>query len=188
MFFSTDCTCRQQAFPPPRPGPPQVLQYANVETFIVFRSSTPLLVSVLDYLFLNRELPSWRSFACLLALLLGAAGYVATDAGFRIEAYAWLGVWYSFFLFDAVYIKHVCDTVRGAPGAFLHAPLPCTDAGWTGSMLILGKRLEYVHNLSMQRPPVEGSAVLQCVVSRRHRCRQTTHSTQLSPPYRRRSP
>lgn len=36
------------------------LQYANVETFIVFRSSTPMLIAVLDYFFLGRELPDHR--------------------------------------------------------------------------------------------------------------------------------
>jgi len=39
----------------------QVLQYSNVETFVVFRASTPLLISLADYAFLGRELPSMRS-------------------------------------------------------------------------------------------------------------------------------
>lgn len=38
----------------------KTLQYANVETFIVFRSSTPMLIAVLDYFFLGRELPDRR--------------------------------------------------------------------------------------------------------------------------------
>ena len=36
------------------------LQYANIETFIVFRASTPILISVLDFFFLGRELPNFR--------------------------------------------------------------------------------------------------------------------------------
>lgn len=35
----------------------KVLVYSNVETFITFRSSTPLVLSVFDWLFLGRELP-----------------------------------------------------------------------------------------------------------------------------------
>merc|ERR1711871_1296903 len=35
----------------------KTLQYANVETFIVFRASTPIAISICDYLFLGRELP-----------------------------------------------------------------------------------------------------------------------------------
>jgi hypothetical protein len=35
----------------------KVLVYSNVETFITFRSSTPLVLCIFDYLFLGRELP-----------------------------------------------------------------------------------------------------------------------------------
>ena len=42
------------------------LQYANVETFMVFQLSTPLVVSIADYLLLGRKLPSPRSWGCLL--------------------------------------------------------------------------------------------------------------------------
>ena len=50
------------------------LQFANVETFIVFRAATPLIISVCDYFFMGRELPGCRSACCLLALLGGAVG------------------------------------------------------------------------------------------------------------------
>ena len=40
----------------------KTLQYANVETFIVFRSSTPILIAFLDYVFLGRQLPNMRSW------------------------------------------------------------------------------------------------------------------------------
>jgi len=90
----------------------KTIQHANVETFITFRSSTPLVISICDFIFLGRELPNGRSWACLLGLLCGAVGYVMTDAGFRVEAYYWLAAWYVCFTFDTVYIKHVLDTVK----------------------------------------------------------------------------
>ncbi|KAG2450957.1 hypothetical protein HYH02_004229 [Chlamydomonas schloesseri] len=90
----------------------KVLQYANVETFITFRSSTPLLLSLCDFVWLGRALPSARSWGCLVVLLGGAVGYVAVDADFRLSAYTWLALWYGFFTFDTVYAKHVVDTVR----------------------------------------------------------------------------
>ncbi|KXZ45377.1 hypothetical protein GPECTOR_55g283 [Gonium pectorale] len=90
----------------------KVLQNANVETFITFRSSTPLVLSLCDYLFLGRALPSGRSWACLVVLLGGSLGYVLSDADFRIHAYYWLMLWYVFFTFDTVYVKHMCDTLR----------------------------------------------------------------------------
>lgn len=50
----------------------------------MFRSSTPLVIALLDYAFLGRELPSLRSWASLLLLLVGAFGYVMYDANFEV--------------------------------------------------------------------------------------------------------
>jgi len=88
------------------------LQYANVETFMVFRFSTPLVVSIADYLFLGRRLPSAQSWACLLALLVGAFGYATTDSSFEIKGYTFCAVWYVIFCIDQIYLKHVINTVK----------------------------------------------------------------------------
>ncbi|KAG2498722.1 hypothetical protein HYH03_003462 [Edaphochlamys debaryana] len=90
----------------------KVLQHANVETFITFRSSTPLVLSLCDYFFLGRMLPSLRSWLSLVVLLAGSVGYVMVDADYKIDAYYWLLLWYAFFTFDTVYVKHMCDTVK----------------------------------------------------------------------------
>jgi solute carrier family 35 protein len=90
----------------------KILQNANVETFIVFRSSTPLMISVADYLFLGRELPDARNWGCLGLLLAGAVGYVVNDKFFRVDAYVWVLVWFAVFSFDQIYIKHKVDTVK----------------------------------------------------------------------------
>ena len=87
----------------------KTLQYANVETFIVFRASTPCAVSIADYLFLGRELPNAKSTASLAGLAVCAYLYVKSDAGFHVIAYTWLAVWYLAFLIDQIYIKHVVD-------------------------------------------------------------------------------
>uniref|UniRef100_A0A7S0WX23 Sugar phosphate transporter domain-containing protein n=1 Tax=Pyramimonas obovata TaxID=1411642 RepID=A0A7S0WX23_9CHLO len=89
----------------------KTLQYANVETFIVFRSSTPLVIAVLDYACLGRELPSYRSLGSLMFVTAGAIGYVLTDKEFAVEAYTWVMVWFVVFAVDMVYIKFVVDTV-----------------------------------------------------------------------------
>lgn len=67
----------------------KVLQYANVETFITFRCSTPLVLAFFDWALLGRQLPSARSWGALLALLLSAAGYTFFDKGFQLTAYFW---------------------------------------------------------------------------------------------------
>ncbi|KAL7537104.1 hypothetical protein ACHAWF_005661 [Thalassiosira exigua] len=88
------------------------LQHANVETFMVFRFSTPIVISVADYLFLGRKLPSPRSWACLLALLVGALGYANNDSAFEVKGYTFCAVWYCIFCLDQIYLKHVTNTVK----------------------------------------------------------------------------
>lgn len=78
----------------------KTLQFANVETFIVFRASTPLLIGVAEWALMGRELPSMRSLGAMLALVGGAVGYVLTDAAFVVTGYVWVGVWYVIFCFD----------------------------------------------------------------------------------------
>lgn len=89
----------------------KVLQHSTVETFITFRSSTPIVLSFCDFVFLGRQLPSGRSWCALGLLLLSSAGYTYFDQGFVANAYVWLLVWYMFFTFEGVWVKHMCDTV-----------------------------------------------------------------------------
>jgi len=70
----------------------KALQTSNVETVIVFRAMTPLLVSVLDWAFLGLELPDRRSVASLVGIIVGAVGYVHADGEFAVHgkaAYGW---------------------------------------------------------------------------------------------------
>lgn len=83
----------------------KTLQYANVETFVIFRSSTPLLIACLDYAFLGREMPNMRSWLALVAILIGAMLYVQTDSNFEVRAYTWVCAWIFVFAFDQTYIK-----------------------------------------------------------------------------------
>jgi len=90
----------------------KILQYSNVETFIVFRASTPLLISVMDWIFLGRQLPGMKSFLCLVGLLFGASIYIMSDNAYEVRGYMWVGLWYAVFTVDQIYIKHVCDFVK----------------------------------------------------------------------------
>lgn len=56
-------------------------------------TSTPIVLSICDYLFLGRMLPNLRSFGCLVLLLLGSVCYVLADSVFELEAYLWVTVW-----------------------------------------------------------------------------------------------
>ena len=90
----------------------KTLQYCNVETFIVFRASTPIAVSIGDWLFLGRELPSLKSWMCLIGIVFGAVVYMQTDSGWSVKGYTWVGIWYLIFISDQLYIKHVCEKVK----------------------------------------------------------------------------
>lgn len=93
----------------------KALQYCNVETFIVFRASVPLVLCFLEYKFLGRELPDKQSALCLAGLLFGSCLYIATDVHFEVHGYYWIGIWYVAFNFDLAYLKHVVDTVKMTP-------------------------------------------------------------------------
>jgi solute carrier family 35 protein len=88
------------------------LQYANVETFMIFRFSTPLCISVADYVFLGRTLPNLRGWLSLIALLAGAVGYGLTDSAFQVEGYFFCALWYVIFCTDQIYLKHITNTVK----------------------------------------------------------------------------
>mmetsp|Transcript_1187 Transcript_1187/g.1776 ORF Transcript_1187/g.1776 Transcript_1187/m.1776 type:complete len:256 (+) Transcript_1187:185-952(+) len=49
----------------------KILQYANIETFIVVRNTTPLFVAILDFFVMGKSLPSKRSLGCFGLIILG---------------------------------------------------------------------------------------------------------------------
>ncbi|KAG4113132.1 hypothetical protein ERO13_D13G203601v2 [Gossypium hirsutum] len=84
-----------------------LLRHANVDTFIVFRSLTPLLVALADTIFRRRPCPSKLTFMSLLIILGGAVGYVATDSAFTLTAYSWAFSYLVTITTEMVYIKHM---------------------------------------------------------------------------------
>ncbi|XP_010493088.1 PREDICTED: GDP-mannose transporter GONST4-like [Camelina sativa] len=84
-----------------------LLRHANVDTFIVFRSLTPLLVAIADTIFRSQPLPSRLTFLALIVILAGAVGYVATDSAFTLTAYSWALAYLVTITTEMVYIKHM---------------------------------------------------------------------------------
>ncbi|GMI84279.1 golgi nucleotide sugar transporter 4, GDP-fucose transporter 1 [Hibiscus trionum] len=84
-----------------------LLRHANVDTFIVFRSLTPLLVALADTTFRRQPCPSKSTFVSLLVILGGAVGYVATDSAFTLTAYSWAFAYLATITTEMVYIKHM---------------------------------------------------------------------------------
>lgn len=84
-----------------------LLRHANVDTFIVFRSCTPLLVALADTAFRKQPCPSKLTFLSLVIILGGAVGYVATDSAFTLTAYSWAFAYLVTITTEMVYIKHM---------------------------------------------------------------------------------
>jgi hypothetical protein len=127
----------QASHPPPRPtrrasltpsrrsmgwAHTHSLTHSHTRTHIHTQASTPLLVSVADYFFLERELPSVRSWVCLVVLLVGAAGYALTDKNFSVDAYSWVVVWYAVFCFDQARVCACVSVSVSVPGGCLFSP------------------------------------------------------------------
>lgn len=91
------------------------LKSSNIETVIVARALSPIIVSFLDHLFLGRELPSNRSLAALSMIVVGAVGYASTDTAFinqGISAYFWPLLYLIVITFEMVYGKKIVKSVN----------------------------------------------------------------------------
>jgi len=88
----------------------KVLMVANVETIIVFRACSPIVVSFFDYWCYGRAFPSPRSLVAMLTILAGALSYVLNDREFQVQgvaAYTWVAVWFVLLVFQLCYGKHL---------------------------------------------------------------------------------
>tara|TARA_B110000208_G_scaffold155451_1_gene188383 strand:- start:163 stop:864 length:702 start_codon:yes stop_codon:yes gene_type:complete len=90
------------------------LNTASVETVIVFRAMSPLFVCIMEYLFLGRAAPSLRSFGALILIIIGACGYVGTDAAFATQgmsAYSWAAIYLGLLCLQMTYGKQIMKSV-----------------------------------------------------------------------------
>jgi len=93
----------------------RALAVSNVETVIVFRACAPIVVAGLDYVYLGRDLPNKKSTVALLAILVGAAGYVLSDAQFAADglyAYSWVFAYFVTMCFQMSYGKWCISAVK----------------------------------------------------------------------------
>ena len=132
-----------------------------METVIVFRACAPLAVSVFDYAFHKRALPSARSCAGMLVIVAGALGYVSTDNRFLADglaAYFWVLVWWGLLVFQLT-----CGTPREDAERGRRERTPREDA-WpsTASSSISGARLEGGAGGRCWRAVLEGGAGGRC--------------------------
>lgn len=92
----------------------KVLQNANVETFIVFRSVTPIVVAVADAIFrpYAATMPSPRTAATLLLIFAGAVGYVIVDSSFSMQSYTWGSIYVCVFCLEMIWVKDITSHIK----------------------------------------------------------------------------
>ena len=93
----------------------RAVRETDVETVVVFRCCTPLVVSILDTLLLAQPRPSARGFASLVVILLGASGFVATTATTHLREpshYLWPAIYCSVISFNMVYGKYAMKSAK----------------------------------------------------------------------------
>ena len=91
------------------------LAHSNVETVIVFRACSPIAVTVIEYLFMDRSWPSIRSSLSLLAVCVGAILYCTSDSQFMlngISAYYWVILYFFLITFEMTYGKKLTSSVK----------------------------------------------------------------------------
>ena len=95
------------------------LESSNVDTVIVFRSTVPLIVSIGDYLFMGREVPSIRSLLSMVVVLIGCAAFVAVDADFKmkgIAAYGWVSLYVFLIAAEMLWGKQITSSLNVSLG------------------------------------------------------------------------
>ena len=81
----------------------QALRHSNVETVIVFRACSPMAVSLIEYLFMDRTWPSLRSSLSLGTVALGAVIYCQSDSQLALQgwgAYTWVILYFFLITFE----------------------------------------------------------------------------------------
>jgi hypothetical protein len=98
----------------------KALESSNVDTIIVFRSASPLVVAFGDYLMLGRSAPSLRSLLSMMLVLVGCATFVLVDAEFKMKglwAYGWCCAYLFFVSAEMLLGKQITAAHEASLGA-----------------------------------------------------------------------
>jgi len=93
----------------------RALSYSNVETVIVFRACSPIAVTIIEYLFMDRALLTLRSGISLFVVAFGAVVYCLSDSQFNvngIEAYSWVSFYFIMITIEMTYGKMLTSSVK----------------------------------------------------------------------------
>jgi len=143
----------------------KVLQTANVETVIVFRSCCPIVVAGFDYIFYGRACPSLRSVASLLLITGGAVGYILNDKEFQNSgwvAYYWVMIWWTVLIFQLTYGKFL---VSGLALKSLWTPVLYTNTLSVLPAMLVGMMAGELSQARLQSIQLTNAALFWLLVS-----------------------
>jgi GDP-mannose transporter len=69
-------------------------------------------MSVIDYIFLGREMPSARSFLCLSGISSSTLIFVYLDRSLDANNLVWIAAWYTSVILDAALMKHAFNRLK----------------------------------------------------------------------------
>jgi len=90
----------------------KILQYANIETFIVVRNTTPLFVATVEFFVMGKALPSKRSLGCFALIISGAVLYAIAEQGIELRSVSWAGIYLLVICTEMVFVKHIFNSVK----------------------------------------------------------------------------
>jgi GDP-mannose transporter len=93
----------------------KALEASNVETVIVFRACSPIAVSIIEYSFMDRELPNTRSALALGIVAFGAIAYCLSDSQLALNglaSYSWALVYFVLISVEMTYGKKLISSVK----------------------------------------------------------------------------
>jgi hypothetical protein len=93
----------------------KALSNSNVETVIVFRACSPISVCIIEYLFMDRSLPTLRSAASLIGVAGGAVIYCMSDSQLALKgwsSYTWVFIYFLMITFEMTYGKKLTSSVK----------------------------------------------------------------------------
>lgn len=93
----------------------KALEQSNIETVIIFRSCIPLTISFIEYYFMNRLFPSYKSLLSLVILCISAVVYCYTDSQFLLyglSSYSWVLLYFLLLTFEMTYCKVLTSSAK----------------------------------------------------------------------------
>uniref|UniRef100_A0A7S2RWG0 Sugar phosphate transporter domain-containing protein n=1 Tax=Mucochytrium quahogii TaxID=96639 RepID=A0A7S2RWG0_9STRA len=142
----------------------KLLEHANVDTFIVLRSTIPLFTTFAEAVAFRTALPPKRVFFTLVLIVIGAIGYVMTDKEVSLKAYFWGAAYVIAMVVDTILVKKVVTDVELTPwGLVLYNNL-IASALYPFFCIMTGESTEVLGAVNLLKDP-NGMAIRAVAVS-----------------------